>query len=252
MIDWLTTAALAPLLIGQGLYTRVKTPKLPEAVGSRRGQSGDGPCLRVMVLGDSAAAGVGVRFQSEALSGQLASELGRDFSVTWSLVAATGLDSSELLHTLETTPVERFDAVLISVGVNDVTSRIGEQDWRDNLGRLVDRLKSHFGVRLILFSPVPPMHAFPALPQPLRWWLGSRARLVNLALREEMLNNPGCQVLPGDFPLDPRIMASDGFHPGESIYTLWAQDAAAIIRSRFLKTRKAAHPKNSGDSATTP
>ena len=45
--------AAAPLRV----WTRRRTPKLPEAAGPRSGTSGQGPPLQVLILGDSAAAG---------------------------------------------------------------------------------------------------------------------------------------------------------------------------------------------------
>jgi hypothetical protein len=35
-----------------------------------------------------------------------------------------------------------------------------------------------------VLSGLPPMHRFPALPQPLRWYVGSRARDFNRVLAE--------------------------------------------------------------------
>jgi hypothetical protein len=63
--------ALAPILLCQGKYVRRVTPKLPEADGPRFGEAGVGKPLRLLVLGDSAAAGVGVNTQQEALAGHL-------------------------------------------------------------------------------------------------------------------------------------------------------------------------------------
>ena len=62
----LAAIGLAPLLILQGLYVRRVTPKLPEPLGKRSGVHGTGPRLRLLILGDSAAAGVGVSTQSQA------------------------------------------------------------------------------------------------------------------------------------------------------------------------------------------
>ncbi|MET3217482.1 UNVERIFIED_ORG: hypothetical protein ABIC48_005266 [Burkholderia territorii] len=49
-------AALGPLLFAQGRYVRRVTPRLPEAAGPRDGVAGGGPPLRVLAVGDSAAA----------------------------------------------------------------------------------------------------------------------------------------------------------------------------------------------------
>ena len=54
----MTTLALAPLLVVQGWYVKRITPRLPEAEGARQGVTGQGQRLRLLVVGDSAAAGV--------------------------------------------------------------------------------------------------------------------------------------------------------------------------------------------------
>ena len=69
----LAAIGLAPVIIAQGLYVRRVTPRLPEPEGERSGVNGAGPPLSLLILGDSAAAGVGVATQDQALSGQLVS-----------------------------------------------------------------------------------------------------------------------------------------------------------------------------------
>ncbi len=78
------TIALGPLLLLQGRHVRRVTPVLPEPPGPRQGRSGAGPALRLLILGDSAAAGVGASTQGEALSGQLVQTLARRFDLTGS------------------------------------------------------------------------------------------------------------------------------------------------------------------------
>lgn len=60
-----------PILWWQGRRVKRDTPRLPEAAGARVGVSGAGQPLRVLILGDSAAAGVGVSHQDQALLGQI-------------------------------------------------------------------------------------------------------------------------------------------------------------------------------------
>jgi hypothetical protein len=62
----LVTATLGPLLLLQGRHVRRVTPRLAEAVGPRDGTAGNGPPLRLLIVGDSAAAGVGVPVQGRA------------------------------------------------------------------------------------------------------------------------------------------------------------------------------------------
>lgn len=168
----LVTAALAPLLLWQGRRVRRVTPRLPEAAGPRAGTTGHGPPLRLLVLGDSAAAGVGVARQSEALTGCLLAELAPHHTLHWRLLAHTGDDLAQTVQRLPALAGERFDVAVLSIGVNDVTGRTPPARWARAYADLLAQLRRAHGVRLSVLTPVPPMHLFPALPQPLRWTLG--------------------------------------------------------------------------------
>lgn len=220
---------LGPVLLMQGAYTRRVTPKLPEAEGEREGSAGSGESLRLLILGDSAAAGVGATTQAEALSGQLVSRLARDFHVTWTLWARSGLDSQALLELLEQHAAQPFDAVLLSIGVNDVTGTLTVDQWGDRLQRLLNVLRDRFAARQVVLSPVPPMHLFPALPQPLRWYLGNRAARFNMRLAALASREDHCTILTTPLAPVAGSMARDGFHPGPAIYSAWADNAAQVI-----------------------
>ena len=229
----LATLTLGPLLLVQGLRVRRTVPELPEPAGARCGVLGSGPRLRLLIVGDSAAAGVGARTQDDALSGQLAVALAPTFRVQWTLLAFTGATTPDMLARLRQTPVETFDVVITSLGVNDVTGRRSLADWRRGQGELVELLARRFGARHVLLSGLPPMHRFPALPQPLRWYVGSRARDFNRILADLAGKRPGCEFLAlGHEMMDVSAMASDGFHPGPPIYALWAREAARRITQK--------------------
>jgi lysophospholipase L1-like esterase len=229
----LAAIGLAPLLIVQALYVRAVTPRLPEPAGDRSGIHGSGPLFSLLILGDSAAAGVGVSTQSAALSGQLVSALGGDFRVSWKLIAQTGQRAKDIVAELERLSPETFDVVVTSIGVNDVTHGTDSEQWINQQARIVELLQSKFHAQHIILSSVPPMHLFPALPQPLRWYLGTRARRFNRALKEFALGHERCEFVMTDFPLEKATMAADGFHPGIPAYAIWAKHIASIIRNRL-------------------
>lgn len=229
MLYPLSTLALGPLLLGQGRYVRRVTPRLPEAEGERAGELGAGPALRLLILGDSAAAGVGVERQDEALAGRLVASLGREFRLHWQLWAETGRTSGDLLRVLQQAPSQRFDVVLVSMGVNDVTGRTADRPWLAHLHEVSGLLAGRFGARQILFTAIPPMHLFPALPQPLRWYLGLRARQLNALMAAFCADQAQTRYLSVGFPLEPGYLAADGFHPGREAYQLWADHAATAI-----------------------
>ncbi|WP_448169144.1 SGNH/GDSL hydrolase family protein [Burkholderia ambifaria] len=227
------TAALGPLLFLQGRHVRRVTPRLPEAAGPRDGVAGDGPPLRVLVVGDSAAAGVGVASQHDALSGQLARSLAATHRVGWKLLARTGLTTRELVDWLATEPAEPFDVAVTSLGVNDVTGGVPPARWQAQQAELVRLLAARFEVGHVILSAVPPMERFPALPQPLAWYLGLRAKRLNAALADWAATQPNCTFLRVALPLERHLMAADGFHPGAVACAAWAaQVADAVPRLR--------------------
>ena len=231
----LASIILAPVLIAQGLYVRHVTPRLPEPIGDRSGIEGSGPTIRLLILGDSAAAGVGVSTQGEALSRQLVSALSSDFRIYWKLIAKTGYKASDVLNQIETMPQEDFHVIVMSVGVNDATHGTRFPKWIYLQNQLIKTLESRFHAQLILISSLPPMHLFPALPQPLKWYLGMRAKHLNNALQDVAKENDHCEFVSINFPPEKNYMAADGFHPGAPAYTAWSNHLAAIIHERIIK-----------------
>lgn len=233
----LATIALAPVLLAQGRHVRRTTPLLAEPEGAREGAAGSGPLLRLLVVGDSAAAGVGAQTQDDALSGRVVAGLRASFHVRWRLTAFTGATTADMLDHLQQLPAEEFDVVVTSLGVNDVTGRRSLSDWRRQQEQLVALLGHKFGARHILLSGLPPMHRFPALPQPLRWYVGSRAQDFDRTLAHLAGNHPACEfVRLGYAMMDPQVMAADGFHPGPAIYDAWAAEVVRRIVDRSPKT----------------
>ncbi|OZG74135.1 hypothetical protein BTA51_03685 [Hahella sp. CCB-MM4] len=229
MFFQLVTLCLAPLLIFQGRRVRRDTPKLPEPDGIRYGNLGEGKPLRLLIAGDSAAAGVGVETQDLALAGMLSSRLSEHFKVSWKLVAQTGYTVSDLIQRLESESAENYDVGLISIGVNDVTDRTSMSNWEKQVDQLSELLRQKFSVRKVLFTSVPPMHLFPALPQPLRWYLGWRAEMLDRSMKAVLGNQPGVEVIKSFTDPDPQFMATDGFHPGQHGYEIWASVVAQTL-----------------------
>jgi lysophospholipase L1-like esterase len=217
---------LSPIFLLDGLYARVFTARLPEAAGPRSGRAGSGPTLRLLIVGDSAAAGVGVDQQEQALAGQVVQALQGSFTVHWKIIAVTGATTQSTISDLESRPVESHDVALTSLGVNDVTSGVLLEDWLPQQARLLDLLRERFGVHLMLVTGFPPVHKFTALPQPLRWFMGRRSVRFHNALREFLAGRKDCEFIEL-FQADlPGMLAPDGFHPSAQTYSIWGKEAA--------------------------
>lgn len=225
----LVRLALAPVMVMQGLAVRKHALILPEAAGPRRGVAGDGPELRVLITGDSSAAGVGVVHQDQALAGQLVAALAPQFTVHWQLEARTGATTAQSLEHLRGLEAGPFDLVVQALGVNDVTHQVRLSRWLADQSALAALYQDKFGARFVYRSGVPPLGLFPVLPAPLRHVLGAQARQFDAALAASS-TGPLRHLAFDPDRLDPAQMAEDGFHPGAPVYTLWAQELAQMIR----------------------
>jgi lysophospholipase L1-like esterase len=123
--------------------------------------------------------------------------------------------------------------LVTSLGVNDITRNVGLPDWLRQQEALLRIARDRLGVSLSVVAGLPPVDGFPALPQPLRWYLGRRAREFTRHLERFLAGVPDAHVLDLRFTRDASLMAEDGFHPGPVIYAGWAERAAGIIRSSF-------------------
>ncbi len=227
----LTRLALSPLLLAQALGVRRRALRLPEAAGPRNGVAGHGPQLRLLILGDSSAAGVGVAHQDQALAGQLVSRLATDWRVEWRLVAQTGATTARACAMFDAQPVEKVDVVVTALGVNDVTRQVPLRRWRLQQEALAETLLQR-GARLVIRSGLPPIERFALMPWPLGAVLGAQARAMDAALCAGS-TGPLAHLPFDPARLDPAQMATDGFHPGAAIYADWAQGLAALIRQRL-------------------
>ena len=231
--DQLVKVLLAPVLLAQGRYARCVALSLPEAAGPREGLTGDGPPLRLLVVGDSAAAGVGVANQREALLGQTVAALAQSYTVAWQLIARTGATTAGTLKYLEKTAPASFDVAVTSLGVNDVTAGRALPTWLEQQQTLVHLLRTKFQARHIVLSGLPPVHKFPALPQPLRWYVGKQVRQFDQALYTWAQTQSDCAYVNLNLDFDVSWLASDKFHPGAPIYQEWGRAAAQQIQSRI-------------------
>ncbi|MEM1235996.1 MAG: SGNH/GDSL hydrolase family protein [Pseudomonadota bacterium] len=225
----LKTIALAPVFVPQALWTAARAARLPEAAGDRSGVLGAGPVRKLLVLGDSSAAGVGAEHQSEALAGQLAAALSSAFTVEWKLVARSGETVRSTSQKIDAMEAEKFDFVIIALGVNDTKNGVSARNWERGYRHLLDMISKKFDPQKICVSGVPFLGGFPILPTPLNTVLGDRSKHFDVLLTEIAGVRKDTIHLPADFTFDETTLASDGLHPGPVVYREWARRAAAVF-----------------------
>ena len=270
---------LAPLYLYQAKHVKKTTPRLPEPDGERAGITllekatsniaNDPTCndkFNVLIVGDSAGAGVGVDTQDEAFLGQFIAALVQQPNIQqqfqqihWQLHATTGDTSFDLLQRLYAMPARAYqqpiDVAVISLGVNDVTARTPIAQWQANIQAIIDVLQRKFTARHIIFTNVPPMQRMPALPRPLNTLLGKMATRLDNALQRQCQahqtdksknslihadNSVHYSLLKFDTTAidDKSLFAKDGFHPSAITYYHWAQNLAKKVNGFYAQSIK--------------
>ena len=251
----------APVYLYQGRKIKRDTVRLPEPNGERHGSvqldhasnelaAQNKPALHIMIVGDSAAAGVGSETQQEALVGKLIPILqqqptiNEQFAVlNWSLQATTGHTSFDILRRLYIMPAPNkpIDVMILSVGVNDTTSSVAVDKWQQQIKDIIAIAQRKFGVRELVFLSLPPMAQMPAIPAPLNNFVGAKASILDGILQQICMAHDNVTYMATDFPrmiaehsngtpIDIKVMfASDGFHPSSLMYGYWAQQLSELI-----------------------
>ena len=243
---------LLPWLLAQGKRTRRITPRLPEADGAREGlctpaDVGDAGPVVLIAIGESPVAGVGVERQEQAVTAQFAQELAvalkrtvrwRAFGKNGATVADASRDVLPQLAQFTPPQTQELRIVLIAFGVNDSTAFHSSSRYRRDLAALACALQQQLTPSLLLISGAPPLHLFPALPQPLRHVLGMKAAALSRAAQQLAARLPQAIYVPVRSDARERsLMAHDGYHPSAAGARVWAQQLAqaAVEGLRTLK-----------------
>jgi lysophospholipase L1-like esterase len=236
--------AMLPLLLAQGLWAKARTPHLPEPAGEREGEVGDapGPPVRLLIVGDSSAAGVGVDHVRDGFAGQFSAHLAQRARrrVRWQLVARSGATALDALALLTASAAAPADLAVVVLGVNDVVDRVPIDRAVAARAALADALLQGHGVRHVGFSALPPIDCCIALPQPLRQAAGAEARRYDAAFKAWAdAREAACgdvSWLPMPLPLEREHLAIDGFHPSAVGYRVCCGVLAEALAPRVPLT----------------
>ncbi|KAA1419678.1 SGNH/GDSL hydrolase family protein [Nocardioides humilatus] len=220
---------------------RIGKPLGEDAIDAdRRWKKTYGDPLRLLVLGDSIAAGLGAERRKDTLGARIARGLAKELhrSVDLRTAAVVGSESSALAGQLDGLPSSyRPDVAVIVVGGNDVTHRIPVTESVDHLEKAVLRLRSRGAV--VVVGTCPDLGALREVPQPLRA-LGSRLSRQLAAAQGEAASRAGAHVVVlarvvGPFFLtNPDEMFSiDRFHPSALGYKRTAKAVLPTVLAAY-------------------
>ena len=183
--------------------------------------------LRLVVLGDSTGAGVGVTRTEETVGGVLARRLaGPRRRVRLAGAAIAGSGTGDLGPQVSRALLGRPDVAVVLVGMTDATSGTPLPAVRQHLSDAVHRLRAAGAA--VVVGTCPDLGASRVFAQPLRGvvaWRGRRVAAVSAAATRAAGGVPvDLRERVGPvFRADPAAYCEDGFHPSADGYRLIAE-----------------------------
>ena len=245
----LKSLPLLPIIYFQGKKIKKEIPLLPEALEPKGTVDlGFKKNLNVLFIGESSFAGVGSDLHKNSFAGHFSIDLAQQFhrNVIWKVYAKTGYNLERIHQNLLPKITEiKCDLLVIGIGGNDTFEMKSPGNWNKNLNILIKKLQHRFPVTPILFAQLPTIEAFPAFTKEMRIVLGRHKHILAETLYNNVLESKNIFYPPDKINI-PEWMAqleddqtvleffSDGIHPSELCYKLWAHDCVNYLRSTTI------------------
>ncbi|HEY1488824.1 MAG TPA: SGNH/GDSL hydrolase family protein [Micromonosporaceae bacterium] len=223
------TVGSAALVAAEAAVAKARkyaSPDLRLAIRTTHGRL-EAPPIRLVLLGDSSALGVGVERVVDTVGGTIATQLAdQDRRVELSSVAVVGSRSSDLgTQVARALLGPRPDVAVILVGANDATGLRRPADAAASLAATVYRLRS-LDIAVVV-GTCPDLGAARAIAPPLRQMVGLLGRRVANAQAAAVREAGGIPVdlaaITGPvFRADAGTLCHDGYHPSADGYRVWA------------------------------
>ncbi len=239
-------APIMPIVLTQGNKIRRTFPRLPEAKGPE-GITGEGKPFKLICLGESSMACVGIDTHENGFAGNFSKSLAPLIkrTIDWKVYAKSGLTAEMVRKDLVPKVEEdQADLILIALGGNDTFQLNSPDKWAKEVELLIKDLRTRFPETPILFSTMPPIHTFPAFTGPIQLVLGQLVSLHGQRLNRLIKGHQNVYFDPQRISLDYWLKKypghqksefySDGVHPSTLTYEIWGKELADLVyQQRF-------------------
>lgn len=245
------TIPLLPILYFQGRKIKATVPRLPEAEGIKGLSSFSSKrVLRMLTIGESTIAGVGVKTHKEGFTGSLANELATALktNIVWKVYAKSGYTAKRVKEKIVGLITEKsIDFVVIGLGGNDAFELNTPKKWNRDVRELIKSIRLKFKGVPIVFVNMPPIKEFPAFTALIRFTIGNLVSLLGKELEKiakdfEQVYYYTREVSSVDLierynlKIKSADIFSDGVHPSKTTYQIWAKDVSNFItQSKEIK-----------------
>jgi lysophospholipase L1-like esterase len=196
--------------------------------------------LRLAILGDSIAYGVGAAQPADAIGPRLVRDLAATGLPAQSRTfAVPGARSSDLAAQARAARSWRPDVAVILVGANDLTHLIPPDRAAAQLGEVVRQLRAVPAE--VVVAPAPDLSVVPHVPPAMRAVVQAGSALLRQAQARATLAAGG-RVADAEgstsaaFAADRSLFSRDWFHPSSAGYAMIARSLAPAVRAAAIAT----------------
>jgi acyl-CoA thioesterase I len=197
-----------------------------------------GPIVYV-ALGDSTGSGVGarnggyvVRLFNRLVERRQGSKLTN--------LCVSGATTDDLVRSqLERGIAMNPDLVTVGIGINDIGHGLTIAQFAKNYDEILSRLRQKTRAQIVVTN-IPDISSAPRIPGPMR--SGYQQQIIRFNARlEEIAKRHGVTVFDmyaiskNELPSHPEYFSSDGFHPSDKGYELWATEMWPTVESVIPK-----------------
>jgi len=195
------------------------------------------PTIRYLALGDSYTIGESVSAEAR-WPNQFAKLLEAEGIQTevW-IIARTGWTVDELWEGIQINPPQgTYDLVTLLIGVNDQYRGYSVNEYREDfrfmLGKAIEYAGGH--VEKVIVLSIPDWGVTPFASERNRQQIATEIDAFNRVNREESekarVHYVDVAPISREAVGDAALIASDGLHPSEKMYVLWAEKVLPVVR----------------------
>lgn len=222
-----------PFLIFQAYQVKRNSPSLPSMTENLVLGNGN---RKILILGESTAAGVGSSNPKSSLAGHLSFQLGGAFQVinfgkNGLLVNQALLKFGNSLNSF----TGNFEGVFLFLGANDCFQLTHPKNYSADLKTLLQSIKTTFNPQWIYLSDIPPVQLFPAFPNLLRSYLKQQRGFLQNEMKLIALEFDLVLFDPITIDIESDFFSLDKIHPSDQGYQKIAEFAIeGLVKNGFL------------------
>lgn len=243
-IHILKSIPLLPIIYFQGKKLKKEIPLLPAAKNPTGCVNINAEkTLKIIFIGESSFVGVGSEFHQNSFAGHFSTEISArvQYNINWRVYAKIGYNVNQI-HNKIIPQIEESSCNLLIIGIggNDTFELTQPKNWNRKIRLLIEDLQSKFPNTPILFAHLPTVETFPAFSKQMRFVMANHKNILADHLGEQVLKYqnvfyPTAKINVKEWMKHLKegenlsTFFSDGIHPSELTYQLWAKDCVDYL-----------------------